>query len=162
MFIAGALFIAFATFTGCSFAPVCDPQGAYAQGVTDGRFRVPEDYNYAATCPRGRARINRAYHRGFRHGMRMRPVIVPVPVPVGPGPRPHPWGPSPWHPHGGGEHHGHHPHPGPRPGPGPGPRPPHHPHHHHGIIPGVPTPITHTHVIKPIPVTPVKTTSLLK
>jgi hypothetical protein len=147
IFLVGALFSAFAAFTGCTFAPVCNQQGAYSQGVTDGRFRVPENYNYAATCPQRRGRINRSYHRGYRHGLNMSPVIVPVPVPVpGPGSRPwhpHPWGPNPWHPHGGHHgHHGHHPHPGP------GPRP--RPHHHHGIIPGVPTPPVQTHVVRPV------------
>lgn len=154
---AGALCAVFATFAGCSFAPVCNLQGAYADGVNDGRYRNPENFNYAATCPARRGRINRAYHRGYRRGLHMAPVVTPVIVPVAPapapspwGPRPRPWGPrpNPWHPHGGGGHHGG----GGRHGGGG-----HHPHRH--VIPGVPTPPVQTHVVQPnIPGVPTPST----
>lgn len=145
IFKIGAVVSIIAALTGCVFVPVCNPQGGYSQGVIDGQNRFPENFNYAATCPNNRWRINRAYRRGYRHGLNMPQPIAPIAIvstpvvqPVRPHWRPRPVPvpvPVPWHPH---DHH-HHPRPNPRPGPRPHP-------HHHRFIPGVPTPTVTTSV----------------
>lgn len=63
----------------------CTVNAAYASGVNDGQYRRPMQ-DYALLCPKpNQARINAAYRRGYKYGIRHRRRPPPPPYP----PKPH-------------------------------------------------------------------------
>ena len=104
----------------CAMPIVCNSDGAYSRGYSDGQFVSYNKPDYRSACPGvNPRRLNRSYHRGYRSGTHNQ-IHFFTPPPPGPAPQPvdinifsH-----------------HHPHPGPAPRPPRPPRPhPSRPHH---------------------------------
>lgn len=66
--------VALSGLSGCAqvIQSTCNTDSAYATGVNDARQNNPMQANYAAFCQEGQHKINAAYRRGYREGLRSR------------------------------------------------------------------------------------------